>query len=609
MRPVLIGSEALKFYGLVDKSNDIDLLVNQSLAGELALACDKKEGPMIWFGDRKLDLIQVQEKSTNQQIFELCNQYAKAKAKAVVEIHQLDGIGEVIVPPLQFLYAIYKSHIHRILPLTPYQRNNIIIWRNAVNKYLQIRERCGYEKMDTIIYGFAKTYSDVLPNQPLPNESGLDYQTRKIFLERFEETNQKYGDTQLSMDKAETEFFEDQVEFLRVIPHDDLHGKVGLMCRQDPNPLFRKYQKNPETVELDRETFIQATLKEQLDIIHEELMVLLLERKWIPELVNCYQKLGIFYTGYDAKKKAEELMEIIAHFITNLCGQGHYFLRRFCLDHYQMISSIPLFDFDSMEELACEITKIDRSVVTGSAISLLDQIKADSGENKKHFTDFLKCKDFDESWFDDTDLVFGQNESEYFECQCITLDKQFLKIKIGKRFIRPVAAFWNLFQKKDRVILLDSTANCLTLYNINKNVGLKYNSDRSWYVFTCQIKAETITKTKSSSRKKDFVVNGTYCRIDEKLKTQDSLTSFQQSYEKRVIIYYYYSEGYDCGWKQKGEIADQGKYLSSYGSLKEIDFMGCIFELLARKFLNVEYDQRHDDYDCESEQSCSEDSS
>jgi len=412
-KPVIIGSTAVNFYipGIITDSSDIDLIITRTHADDLISKSTKQEGGIIWFGDTKVDLLieKNKETNTNLMILELCNEHFGEKT--VILSENLKSIGEVILPPLEILYAIYKSHIHRIIPYTNYQSNNIEIWDKHVRTYEKIRQHLGYKKMDQIIYGGYGTYLDPLSNEN-NNETLLDHLTRKIFLARFEDTNQRVGDTKLSMEKTEEDFFNDNVK--RYIEHDELHGLVGLHCRNDKKPLFVKYQKNEGTVDLDRKTFIQATLQEQIQIIVEEIMVLLLERKWIPELVKCYKEKNMIYDGFNLEKKQKELFEITAHFITNLCGQGHYFLRRFCLDHYKMIADLRIYDFDGLEKIALGVANLEKITATASTIDILNQIKNNDGSVRKYFNDAKIEYNYDSDDSDNSDDDQHDSKSETF---------------------------------------------------------------------------------------------------------------------------------------------------------------------------------------------------
>lgn len=49
MKPVIIGSFALKHYGYDGIPQDVDVVVNKEMAAELALDCDRKDNNVLLF--------------------------------------------------------------------------------------------------------------------------------------------------------------------------------------------------------------------------------------------------------------------------------------------------------------------------------------------------------------------------------------------------------------------------------------------------------------------------------------------------------------------------------------------------------------------------------
>ena len=144
----------------------------------------------------------------------------------------------------------------------------------------------------------------------------------KLYFQRFDETNQRVGDTHNPFEKSEDEFFNDNVP--RFIEHDKLHEIVAMFFRGCKETMFSRYLTNPTDIEMNEKLFKKAPLEDQVQCIIEEICVLLFERKIIP----CIMK------GVVIKDMNAHLQDIRAHFITNLCGNGHHWLRRWCLDHW-----------------------------------------------------------------------------------------------------------------------------------------------------------------------------------------------------------------------------------------------------------------------------------
>ena len=359
---ILIGSRALNFYGLKTNSTDIDLLVDNTSKNSLCGICEKKEGLMLWFGSKKkyikVDLFLTEQSESNQIIHDIC---AQDYSKTTMLLPEL-GI-EVIVPPMEILYAIKKSHIHRLLQFTDNQDQNIKIWQKHIGMYTLMREKLGYIKMDECIYGKDR-YGPPLPEHRLSDEDQLSYATRLIFLKRFQETNDRVSDTHVNMNQDAESFFNDNVE--RFIEHDALHRLIAEAYRGTSELLFERFQKSDsESVEMDRELFSKATPEDRLQCLREEIVSLLLERAWIPDVMNHYKKENIPYVSYDTEQIRYSLKEIICNFVTNLCGSGHHWLRRFALDHCRQLSNLDGYDLDALYQIVVQITGVSTDRIYG----------------------------------------------------------------------------------------------------------------------------------------------------------------------------------------------------------------------------------------------------
>ena len=173
--PVLIGSAALREYNYdvndkTDKINDYDLIVNDEQARKICFECDKKEKLMCFYGTDKIDLIII-ENNSNYDIYDYCN-------KNVTKYIEIFNI-KCILCPLELLYVIKKSHIHRILPLTNNNNQNIDIWYRHINMYNWMRRTLDYHYLDKVL----STKSEL---------TELETMMINLFNKRFDEVTQKY---------------------------------------------------------------------------------------------------------------------------------------------------------------------------------------------------------------------------------------------------------------------------------------------------------------------------------------------------------------------------------------------------------------------------------
>jgi hypothetical protein len=100
------------------------------------------------------------------------------------------------------------------------------------------------------------------------------------------------------------------------------------MCRNSTDLLFPKLQKEG-SVGIDKELFDNTSTEFKISMIQEEVITLMLERKIIPSIeIN---------GDYTIEQYYGDINNISAHFATNLCGQGFHFLRKYVLDHFNMI--------------------------------------------------------------------------------------------------------------------------------------------------------------------------------------------------------------------------------------------------------------------------------
>lgn len=588
MLPVLIGSRGLYEYGTADKFEDVDLVVNNDIAGSLYLKCDESKGKMLWYGKMKVDL-HLTTAPSNLLLFNTCNnsvmvdaliEFGSPSIPFVCRKITIDPIGEVLLPPLELLYVVLKSHIHRILELTPYQHQNVKIWMKHMSFYKKIRDCLSYNHLDSILYReYLGDWRDCTGN------GSLDDLMRNIYQMRFNETNKRIGDTVISLDKSEKDFFKDNVE--RFVDHDELHSQVGISFRENPEPLFKKYQTDPSKVDLDREVFIKASQMERIEILREEIMVLLLERKWIPEVIKCYKEAKIPYVDYDLKEKAEELVEVGANYITNLCGQGDAWLRRFCLDHSHLLLDAKMYDFDKLKELTLKVTKYESKCEEIKDKDLLKKIAEYEGLNKEYIEFFLNMidksnfkepvKEYEYFYFNNNVPTTTINFVSPEEIKWYDKDVKFKRLSLGPETNKTIMAIVHHFQN-DYNLGVEINDDSFTIYNLVNNIGIYYNTD-TIKVFTLTMKMNNDTDVHNY---KKFQIEGSY--ID--MFGSDRI-DFANKFIRKCKSYYYHSD--DCTEQLPNHV--KTKFLANYGSAP--DFMKKILEVIARRYLKL---PNSDDY-------------
>lgn len=578
MFPILIGSRALFEYGICESFDDIDLLVNNELGGTLSLNSDKKQGKMIWFGETKVDLHLLTEPS-NIMLFLECNHTINSeKSSFVCKKIFLDKIGDVLLPPLELLYVLLKAHLHRIIPVCSYQDQNIDIWYKHVAFYKTIRDNLGYTKLDNILYKeYLGAWADIT------NDGSLEDLMKKIYQMRFKETIKRVGDTLISMEKSEEEFFADNVE--RFIDHDELHTEVGIAFREDPDPLFKKYQSDPTKVNLDREVFLKATPTDRIDMLREEVVVLLLERKWIPEIIKCYKEMCIPYIYYNEEEKANELKEVGANYVTNLCGQGDYWLRRFCIDHVHLLLDPKKYDFDKLKELTLKVTKYESKCEEIKETDLVNRIEQYKNENEKYIEFYLglikKYKsnlsgEHTKIFYSFSDYSNGDQVEtiQYLDPTTIRWYHDNVKmdqISFGSETDKTILSFMKYFTSPYN-LGLNVSIDEFIIYNLVLNAGLYYSEELgSIKIFTLSMEEKI-----NDDNQKTLQISGSYIDI-----FGSEANHFNDHYIRKCKTIYYHSDSCTEQPANEGKI----KFLSSYGTAPT--FMKPLMEQLARRFLKL----------------------
>lgn len=553
MLPVLIGSEALRSYGYDCKPKDWDVVVTpqQKATFRKLYNDDYEDHPDYIFVDdgkgdyTKIDLID------DQFIITVCNDFAEDLSVKYIE-HPT--IGKLIIPPLEILYAIKKGHIHRIPNPHGSNFNNVMEWQKHMHMYLWMREKLGYERMDNITHGSHRT------SVKSKNETITEYYCRMTYLDSFEKTNKRIGDTMNSLDKSEDKFFNDNT--VRYIDHDKLHEQVAVMCRDTKELLFKKFQLYESTVDMNEGLFLAAPFNEQVQTIREEIIVLMLERKIIPELVKTYKENGAKYVGFDKKYREDQMLETTAHFICNLCGQGDHWLRRWCLDHYHFFEKTDSYDYDGMETIAKSITGLD--VIDSvsdegkkTALTLIDFInlgpvigKYDSyyyGTQDLLVEDKINCPDeiyskleYDHEW----DITLGSSDTanKTISLNCFSKKNTSGVATVNYTDNDVVEHLLNVFSSTTKLCYLSGT-----LFDVEHNIGI-YDGANGPTMFRFQHISEDRREIKYSIDCIDL--NG-------------AESSCEKRFTRRCYAYYFYSHDNTCEWEQKVNVVN--RYLSSYG--------------------------------------------
>ena len=573
--PVLIGSGALRPHGFNGTPNDRDLIVSDDQAKEICYGASKKEGPMCFFNFEnevhKVDLIPAV--AVNKFIWDICN------TKYCTETTILFGTITAIVCPLEILYVIKKAHLHRFLPLTGNKSQDIEIWYRHVEMYEWMRQKLGYVKMDLMLYGEEKYGQPLDPKSNSISEMDLEDICRKIFAMNFDEVTARVGDTLISMEKSNDDFFTDNVE--RFIEHDDLHKLIALLCRKVDTVLYDDFKEDLTVANLSRKLFIGADSNKRNQCLYEECMVLVLERKQIPKIMKCHVQPRIPIKTYDKNEFYVDLKEIVAHFATNLCGQGHSWLRQYVIDHIHLLINKDVYDFDALFKIAIDVTKADLIESNIKEHNLADMlIKMQTHKIDPEYLPEIGIH------YHSKDITIGTG-NEIFEAEGVRITD--LKTTAGFNFrskldYEPYQKYIEMIKEDGRIIFNKSKGNDDTwFYNVDKNIGLIIHEE-SWRktvnltIFYCKI---------SIDKKYNVKINGEYYELG----SVKNPNTFEQSFTKRYRMYYYYSS--DCTECHERQNSGKSNYLSSYGSSPAS--VGILFEKIARHNLNLkrDFDNHH----------------
>lgn len=604
--PVLMGSQALAQYGwkLEDPNlHDWDIICTDKQNIELQKLSTKKE--WIWgtrenfhIGDIRVDCLKFQK--TKKKLYEYCNKIENQKKLE----HPV--LGTLIIPSLQLLYAFKKAHIHRILHHHPSNLENAKVWRTQVLQYNWMRQTLGYKRMDEILFN-----PNAEPNDKPENETNdLNKMTKELFFEEFNEVTIRVGDTTISMSKTEKEFFTDGVT--RFIDHDELHKKVAQVCRQTDELLFEKFIQDKNKVEMDKGLFLAANRQTQIQTIKEEIIVLLLERKLIPTMVR-NRDLGICYDGLNPERRQDEMIEIVAHFMTNLCGQGHHWLRRWCIDHFQFFDPIQIhiqsniYPHEEIDKIAVQVSQIQdmtEKLSTMEGITFTDFIFKGpilrTIKEERYGDTIVSTHDLKIDYYKDKhtrNKVFGSGKNKViFKCmglenpeniESYTLEYHFdsrnpIIQLILRRMTTPAVDELGYEYKSQYIFKANNV-----VYDPFSNIGIVHAATMA--PITLFRVSNIIDDYTYNYNTKDMAKEYSIHLEQISLENPENITANSKAWMKNTFNYWYYSEQDDtCEWQNK--IETSRSYLSSYGTMP--NQLSQLFESLARYHLGVLKDEK-----------------
>lgn len=539
--PVLIGSYALHQYTKSIEYKDIDIITTSCIRNKIPSQ----------YSSAKIDqnIINPDIPSSLSLIFNYCNSN-KEKLKIITILDTID----VVVCPRTLLYALKKSHIHRIVPHTKDFTTNIEIWHKNVKQYLQLRNNndMHYKILDNIIYNNDKTPSYEI--------------IRQVFYAGFDEINKSIGDTHVSLDEEKDKFFDDKVE--RFYDHDKLHVLVAKANRDESEPIYLKYQ-DSNSVNLNKDKFMVDNVTNHINMFNEEIMVLLLERKLLPTIINCYAKVAKPYDGYNKIRFEADVKEIVANYACNLCGNGHSWLRTYVIDHANYLKN---YDLNMLENIARTVLKELNITLPINIDAVVPTMTYVVNKNSGEFSDLL-----DACEYSNTDYV-----------KCDKNDTNAITCNDGKKkWYLPIDTIDNIFfREKVMGLIADFNRNSTQTYvfNIEKyyyvyntiiGCGLCYNDDSgNWKHFVLDVSFDSYGDDYISA----YCQYVNYCESDEDkdMVKKNSNDSYQPRYECGT---YYNSRGQYCGeingyiGSRKDDDYTDGDYdlenlsLGSYGTL------------------------------------------
>ena len=358
-----------------------------------------------------------------------------------------------------------------------------------------------------------------------------------------------------------------------------------------------------------------------------------MERKWIPEVWQ-FKESDEPYRGCDLNVRAEELDEVIAHFITNLCGQGHYWLRRYCIDHFKMIREGSSYDLANLDNLVIKLTGVktamSKEVISQTIESFMANAFAQTSGVMANYVKIPVCYNSPKFYaVGDGDKIFKQIVPK-METSTGMWGAANMNVFVSERnqlLKENLVDIFNIIGDSENII----TFGDKTIYDINENVGLYYDGS-GWTMFTLQVTEKGMT-TRSSGEKEHLQIDCEYMylgsdtlpdNVNEQTDTetyqveqktewttkrvrksrqvrrppQRRSTYYSSSgdyddyygdYTYRSGTYYSSSGGYDDYYTDyyytNERVKSTKNYLSHFGTLP--DFVQPLAEMIAKTYLRV----------------------
>lgn len=296
---ILIGSEALKYhyddYYTIPK--DVDIIGTEKEFDEWMSELDIDEKPT----RKEFENLVVYNFHMNNRLYEF--EIANNNSAEDYLKYCNDVEGEFEIAPVEVLYSIKKSHIHK-------QVN----FQKHIKDYHFLKNRKVDDSAIEEITKKRKTETDIRLKS------------------RFPKLNKKY----------DVFVKESQDVLKRVFDHDDLHRIVAYY----DEPIYMSLQKGDNQVWCEKDIWEQLSFDDKIKCVLEEVYVITLERKIVPML---YQKHGLI-----TKENAVE-WAIIRTYTTLSSG----WFSQFIIDNYFEIKNNVNYDFldNFFEELDKENVK------------------------------------------------------------------------------------------------------------------------------------------------------------------------------------------------------------------------------------------------------------
>jgi len=167
-----------------------------------------------------------------------------------------------------------------------------------------------------------------------------------------------------------------------------LHKKVAKLNRETEYLLYVPLL-SKGVVGLDENKFMAAKTNDNIEMVVEEGCVLLLERVIIPAIDQ--------HGRYEPDDFDQDAKRMLAHFATNLCGQGYYFLRKWVIDHMHLVLPRVLSKKQQLIRLACTLLRVDPELMKPKNPALYQGLDAEALRLYKQLAEIFKTDCLDGS--------------------------------------------------------------------------------------------------------------------------------------------------------------------------------------------------------------------